>query len=83
MGLTVWPKEIVQNQYASLLLETGAVGVVLLIVTLWMVVRRVMKPRMAPAVLTMMVSFGVSLLFFSGLANALHIYLLTILMVLL
>ena len=80
-GLSPAPKEIVQNQYASLLLETGLVGVSLLIVTLVMVVRAVVKSKNAPAVLALMAAYAVSVCFFSGLPNALHIYLLPMVLV--
>ena len=77
-GLTGSPKEIVQNEYVSLLLEVGVVGVSLLVLMLVMVVRVVLKSGGAGVgmVLTLMVAYGVSLLFFSGFANALQIYLL-------
>ena len=80
-GLSPAPKEIVQNQYASLLLETGLAGVSLLIVTLVMVVRSVVKSKNVPAVLALMVAYAVSVCFFSGLPNALHIYLLPMVLV--
>lgn len=74
-GLVSSPKEIVQNEYVSLLLETGIIGVVLLVMTLVLVVKYVKKSQFAPMVLALGVAYGVSLLFFSGLPNALHIYL--------
>lgn len=80
-GLSPAPKEIVQNQYASLLLETGLIGALLLVVTLVMVVRAVVKTKNAPAVLALMVAYAVSVCFFSGLPNALHIYLLPMVLV--
>ena len=75
-GLTGSPKEIVQNEYASLLLETGIVGVLLVISLIVMVVKSIRKNPMSIIIMTFGVSYGVSLLFFSGLANALQIYLL-------
>jgi len=74
-GLTDWPKEIVQNQYVSLLLETGLIGMILLILTLVLVLRAVMKSSQNGVLLSLMVAYGISLMFFSGLPNALHIYL--------
>ena len=82
-GLTEWPKEIVQNQYISLLLETGLAGVVLLILTLVLAVRAVIKTAKGGVILTLMVVYGVSLLFFAGLPNALHIYLMPVVVMLL
>ncbi len=72
-GLSPAPKEIIQNQYASLLLETGLVGVALLILTVGLIIRVVYKNGM---VMTLIVAYAITLLFFSGLPNALHIYLL-------
>ena len=76
-GLSPAPKEIIQNEYASLLLETGSIGVVLLILTIILIVRAAMKKSViAPVILTLTVAYAITLLFFSGLPNALHIYLL-------
>ena len=82
-GLTEWPKEIVQNQYISLLLETGLAGVALLILTLVLAVRAVIKKAKGGVILTLMVAYGVSLLFFAGLPNALHVYLMPVVVMLL
>ncbi len=102
-GLSPAPKEIIQNEYASILLETGLVGILLLVLTLGLVLRAAVKgvkistakkvetakvkiattktvltkSETAPLVLTLIVAYGATLLFFSGLPNALHIYLLT------
>ena len=74
-GLIDNANEIVQNQYASLLLETGVVGVALLIVMLVFVLKLVIATPISSLLLTMFVSYGISLLFFAGLPNALQIYL--------
>lgn len=102
-GLSPAPKEIIQNEYMSLLLETGLVGIALFVLTLGLILRAIikgvkvqsakeiktvkvkiattkttmLKSETAPIVLAMMVAYGITLLFFSGLPNALHIYLLT------
>jgi len=73
-------KEIIQNQYMSLLLETGLVGIMLLVLTMVLVIRRVLNKTV---VIALIVAYGVSLLFFAGLANALHIYLLPMMIYLL
>ncbi len=70
-------REIVNNQYVSLLLEGGIVGTVLLIVSLVLVFRVVCKTRDKLLLSSLIIAYMVSLLFFSGLPNALHIYLLT------
>lgn len=75
-GLTGSPKEIVQNEYASLLLETGLIGIFLVILMLVMIVKIIRKNPMNIIFFTLMVAYGISLLFFSGFANALQIYLL-------
>lgn len=76
VGLTDSPKEIVQNEYASVLLETGLVGVGLAVVLVMMVIFAVTRNRNGEMILTLMVAYGVSLMFFAGLPNALQIYLL-------
>ena len=83
-GLSPAPKEIVQNQYASLLLETGLVGVVLMVMTLVLIVRAVYKNPAREVIWTLILAYGITVCFFAGLPNALHIYLLpAILMVIL
>ncbi len=80
-GLTSSPKEIVQNQYASLLLETGVIGILLFIMTLVLIVCVVFKRENSGMVLSLMVAYGITLLFFSGLPNALNVYLLPMIFV--
>ena len=82
-GLSPAPKEIVQNEYASLLLETGLIGVSLFVLTILLVVRVAWKSPMRAMLFALLVAYGISLMFFSGLPNALHIYLLPILMLVL
>ena len=79
-GLSPAPKEIIQNQYVSLLLETGLVGVSLLLLVLVMAIRLMWKIKGRIIILSLMVAYGISLCFFSGLPNALHIYLLLVLL---
>lgn len=82
-GLSESPKEIVQNQYISLLLETGLVGISLFLLTLILAVKAVLKSKNWPMVISLMVAYALSICFFSGLPNALHIYLLPIVFTLL
>ena len=77
-GLSPAPREIVQNEYASLLLETGLVGVSLFVLMMVLVVRLVWKDSMRAMILSLLVAYGISLVFFSGLPNALHVYLLPV-----
>ncbi|MBQ1528086.1 O-antigen ligase family protein [Candidatus Saccharibacteria bacterium] len=76
-GKTNTPFEIVQNEYLSLILETGLLG--LLLATLAIAValsyfKKINRPErcLFGAVI---ISFLASLMFFSGLPNAVHLYL--------
>lgn len=81
-GLSPSPKEIVQNQYASLLLETGIVGIGCFVLTFGMVVKKIWRREARRwVVISLMVAYGISLCFFSGLANALQIYLMLVIVV--
>ena len=75
-GLIGSPKEIVQNEYASILLETGLIGFLIIIFTFVMILKIIRKNPIRIIILTLGIAYGVSLLFFSGFANALQIYLL-------
>ena len=77
-GYSVSAKEIIQNEYVSLLLEAGLIGVVLLILTLVLIIKHLIRTQNNLMVLALLVGYGVSLCFFSGFANGLHIYLLPI-----
>ncbi len=76
VGLTPAPKEIVQNEYASLLLETGIVGIILLIVMVLLATRYVAMHEKSGVILSLMVAYGVGFVFFSGIPNAIHTILL-------
>ena len=80
-GLSPAPREIVQNEYVSLLLETGLIGIFLLALTMVLVIRMVWRKPLSMMILSLLVVYGLSLIFFSGLPNALHIYLLLMLFV--
>ena len=69
------PKEIVQNEYASLLLETGLIGFSLFVLLIVLIIRLAWLYPIRVMILGLMVTYGVSLFFFSGLPNALQIYL--------
>ena len=75
-GMSASPKEIVQNEYVSLLVEIGLVGIGLLALTLALIIRVMLRSEAALVLITLAVAYGITLLFFSGLPNALHIYLL-------
>lgn len=80
-GLILSPKEIVQNEYASLLLETGLFGISLFGLTLVLITKIVRSKKWCLMIFGLLVAYGVSLLFFSGFPNALQIYLLPIVLV--
>ncbi len=76
-------KEIVQNQYVSLLLETGLVGIVAIIIVIALAIKRYLKItkedrlpiiKSKPLFFSVLAGFLLSLFFFSGLPNAIHIY---------
>ncbi|MBQ7802620.1 O-antigen ligase family protein [Candidatus Saccharibacteria bacterium] len=77
-GKTESEKEIVQNEYLSLLLETGLFGLLLLVVGLIILFLDLEKSFALPErflLFAMILSFLLSLGFFSGLPNALHLFL--------
>ena len=80
--LVTSPKEIVQNQFISLLLELGLIGVGLLVFALYLAFfSRYGRPRLRshpalPLLVALLLAYLVTLNFFAGLPNALHIYLL-------
>ena len=74
-GNTDWPKEIVQNEYASLLLETGIVGIITIAVTGVMIIKQLKRSKQFELISTMLVGYGITLLFFAGLPNVIHLYL--------
>ena len=76
-GKTTTPYEIVQNEYLSLLLETGIAGIILATISVAMLFMYFKKNNRPKHFLlrAIIISFLCSLLFFSGLPNALHIYL--------
>lgn len=79
----IGPKEIVQNEYVSLLLETGLLGIVTILfvvifTTIYLVKQKLLKNN--PLFLCVLLGFALTLLFFSGLPNALHLYLFPLLL---
>ena len=79
-GNTDWPKEIVQNEYVSLLLETGLVGIAILALTGVVVFNSLKKSKHFELISTVLVGYGITLLFFAGLPNAIHLYLIPAIM---
>ena len=79
-GNVDWPKEIVQNEYASLLLETGLIGIAALAITGVMVLKQLKKSKQFGLIATVLVGYGITLLFFAGLPNVIHLYLIPAIM---
>ena len=78
------PKEIIQNEYLAILYEQGIFGAVVLLlsaVLLVLIYKQHNKKHEKLAIYgrILILSFALTLCFFSGLPNALHIYLLPIL----
>ena len=71
-------KEIVQNEYLEALLETGIIGLIALLLSAVTFIR-IEKFKSEPYTFAIIVAFAVSILFFSGFPNAIHIYLLPVL----
>ncbi|MBP5511909.1 glycosyltransferase [Candidatus Saccharibacteria bacterium] len=72
-------KEIVQNQYLETLLETGLLGLVALGLTIVTFIK-IEKIKFSIYLKVAVLAFAVTILFFSGLPNALHVYLLPVFM---
>ncbi len=88
-SFTTHPKEIVQNEYFSLLLETGLVGLLLFLLAIVVFFTTIAKtltfPKLPknssaflvkPFLFSLTLAYLVTLSFFSGFPNALHLYLL-------
>ncbi len=69
-------REIVQNEYVSLLLELGIVGCILVLFAGFSILRRFSK-KLQIVIIAIVIAYLFTLLFFSGITNVWHIYLLT------
>ena len=67
-------KEIVQNEYFSILLELGLIGLGLFIFGTVLIIRMLGKYKDSTFLFALLIAYGVTLCFFSGLPNALQIY---------
>ena len=78
-GKTETKYEIIQNEYLSLLLEAGLFGLLLATAAFAVIIYLLQKSAVAPAgrclLYAVFLAFLLSLNFFSGLPNALHLYL--------
>lgn len=70
-------KELVQNQYLETILEIGIIGLILLILSLATFIK-LSSFNFEPYTVATLLAFVISLCFFSGYPNALHIYLLPV-----
>lgn len=70
-------KELVQNQYLETILEIGIIGPILLILSLVTFIK-LSSFNFEPYTVATLLAFVISLCFFSGYPNALHIYLLPV-----
>ena len=70
-------KELVQNQYLETILEIGIIGLILLILSLVTFIK-LSSFNFEPYNVATLLAFVISLCFFSGYPNALHIYLLPV-----
>ena len=76
-GKTTSSYELIQNEYLSLLLETGVLGLLfaaLTVTVVFIATRKLARPHYY-LLGSIILSFLLSLLFFSGLPNAIHLYL--------
>lgn len=71
-------KEIVQNQYLETLLEMGLLGIIALALTIVTFVK-LEKLKFDSYTKAITIAFVITIIFFSGLPNALHVYLLPVL----
>ncbi len=74
-GATALSKEIIQNEFLAILLETGLIGMIILLISATTVMKLVIKTSDRMLIIILAVAYVVSLMFFSGLPNAVHIYL--------
>lgn len=73
-------KEIVQNETLEIALEQGLIGIIILMISLVKLVILTLKLNHKNLIIPIIISFFISYQFFSGLPNALHIFLLPALM---
>ena len=75
-GYSASPREIVQNEFFEILLELGIIGLVLLVPVAILIFKETKKNKSRIFLFSLYIAFGLSFMFFSGLPNALHIFLL-------
>ena len=66
-------KEIIQNEALTILLELGLIGIIIMVAEFFFIFK--LQRKVASYLWAIIIAFVTSLMFFSGLPNALHIYL--------
>jgi O-antigen ligase len=69
-------REIIQNEYINILTELGFVGVLLLIIAISYMFKVSKRPDFV-VIIPIVIAYLITLFFFSGFPNVLHLYLLT------
>ena len=70
-------KEIIQNEYINTLVEFGIIGVVLFLIFIITIVKSAKKFTGGVFLIPLIIAYLITLCFFSGFPNVLHIYLFT------
>ncbi len=71
-----WEKEIIQNEFINILTELGIIGVAILIIVIIYIIKNSKWPKSA-VVVPIIIAYLITMGFFSGFPNILHIYLMT------
>lgn len=74
-GDTGSTKEIVQNEYFSILLELGLIGFAFFMITGFLIIKAFSKNPAKILFYSLFIAYAITLCFFAGLPNALQIYL--------
>lgn len=69
-------KEIVQNELIEIALELGLIGIIILVTNIILIIKLIGLHKNKNLLFAIMISFVISYMFFSGLPNAIHIFLL-------
>ena len=74
------PGEGGQNFYFTTLLETGLVGILLFMFAIFMIVKIISKNSGKEIILTLGFAYAITLMFFAGYINAVHVFLLPVIL---
>ena len=70
-------REIIQNEYVNLLVELGIIGVVLFMIFAIYIIKSMKNIKGGILLIPIIIAYLITLCFFSGFPNVLHLYLLT------